>query len=176
MMRSFELSRHRRARVWLDEAPPAGFVGTIIASRVLLPKRSVEAARTMAGIEVNIPHGPRASYALLGCELVETNEEGLEVLVSANNAGVAFQGSLALQPDEVKVGLPQEYTEAVIAGVSRVAESDGAPTRAAVQFRWAANGRVGSSGSVFAKVSELLIRLLMLPRSASDQEIVALFE
>jgi hypothetical protein len=80
MKKFFEPSRSRRANVWLDEAPPAGFTAT----------------------------------------------------------------SLALQSEEVKVGLLDEYAEAVMDGVTNVAESIGAPTKASIRFRWAAHGLVGS--------------------------------
>jgi hypothetical protein len=174
MVRSFELPHHQRVHVWLDEAPPADFIASSFVTRVVKPKVVVEATRMTAGIEVNIAHGPKASYGLLGAELVEANVDGLEVVVSVNTVGFPFQGSLALKPDEVKVGLLDEYANAVVAGVVKVAESSGVPTRAALRFRWAAHGLVGSSPSVFEKVSGLVVQLLTLPKSASDEQIRAL--
>jgi len=173
MMRSFELSHHRRANVWLDEAPPADFTASSFVTRVVKPRVVVEATRKVAGIELNIPHGPRASYALLGAELGEANVDGLEVVVSVNKVGFPFQQSIALKPDEVKVGLLDEYATAVVAGVAKVAESSGVPTRAALRFRWAAHGLIGSSSSVFEQVSGLVVRLLLLPKGASDGQLLA---
>lgn len=175
MVRSFELPQHRRVKVWIDEAPPADFTPASVVTRVVKPKVIVEATRTTVGIEVNIPHGPKASYGLLGAELVEANVDGLEVVVSVNKVGFPFQEALALKPDDVRVGLLDEYANAVVAGVVKVAESSGIPTRASLRFRWAAHGLVGSSPSVFEKVSGLVMRLFTLPKGASDAKILALF-
>ena len=174
MMRSFELPRHRRANVWLDEAPPADFTATSLLKWVVQPRVVVAATRRIAGVELNIAHGPRASYGLLGAELVDANVDGLEVVVSVNTVGFPFQPSLALQPEEVKVGLLDEYANAAIAGVAKVAESIGAPRKASLRFRWSAHGLVGSSSSVFERMSEIVVQLLTLPRDASTEEIQAL--
>jgi hypothetical protein len=116
MMRSFELSHHRRANVWLDEAPPADFTASSFVTRVVNPKVVVGATRKVAGIEMNIPHGPKASYALLGVELGEADVDGLEVVVAVNKVGFPFRQTIALKPDEVKVGLLDEYANAVVPG------------------------------------------------------------
>jgi hypothetical protein len=174
MRRFFELSHHRRANVWLDEAPPAEFTASSFVTRMVAPKVVVEAARTVVGVELSIPHGPRASYGLLGAELVEADMDGLEVVVSVNNVGFPFQGSVALKPDDVKVGLLDEYANAVVTGVAKVGELRGVPTRASLRFRWAAHGVVGSSPSTFEKVSGLVVQLLTLPKDASDEQVRAL--
>jgi hypothetical protein len=161
--------------VWLDEAPPADFTASSTVTRVVRPKMVVHASRRIGGVEINIPHGPRASYALLGAELVESDVDGLEVIVSVGARGLPFAPSLALKPDDVKTGLPQEYGGAVVAGIERVAESSGLPANVSLRFRWAAYGLVGSSPSVFADMSGFVARLLTLPKGASDQQIEALF-
>ena len=111
MKRSFELSHHRRANVWLDEAPPAEFTASSVVTRLVKPKVAVKAARKVAGIELCLPRGPRASYALLGVELGESNVDGLEVTVSVNRVGCVYQQSIALKPDEINVGLLEERHE-----------------------------------------------------------------
>ena len=174
MLRSFELPHHRRVNVWLDDAPPADFTASSSVTQVVKSKVVVAATRRVAGLEISIPHGPRASYGLLGAELVQANVDGLEVIVSVNKVGFPLQGSLALMPDEVTVGLLDEYAHAVVSGVVKVAESSGVPSGARLRFRWAAHGIVGSSPSVFEKASGLVVRLLMLPKSTTDEQLMAL--
>jgi hypothetical protein len=176
MKHSIELSRHRRANVWLDEAPPAAYTAAFVVTKVVVPKVAIHAARRIAGVEVRIPHGPMASYALLGGELVEADVNGLEVIVFVNHVGVPFPASLAGPPDEVKIGLPNEYADAVISGVAKVAEMVGAPTNRKLRFGWAAHGLVGSSQWVFEKASGIVLQLLMLPSADLDDRIRALFE
>ena len=78
-MHSFELSRNRRVNVWLDEALPAYFEVSSVQSRIVKPKEIISPPRRIAAIEFNIPYGPKASYALLGAELVKAEVDGLEV-------------------------------------------------------------------------------------------------
>lgn len=157
MMRSFDLSRRRRVNVWLDEAPPADFTASSFVTQMVRPNAVVEVSRRIVAVELNIPHGPSASYGLLGAELVEAEVDGLEVVVSVNKVGFPFQASLALKPDEVRVGLLDEYASAVASGVVRIAQSVGAPMRASLKFRWAAHGLVGSSPSVFETASAMVV-------------------
>jgi hypothetical protein len=138
------------------------------------PKVVIDAGRTTAGVEVRIPHGPMASYALLGAELVEADVDGLEVTVFVNEVGVPFPASLAVQPDEVKVGLLHEYADAVISGVAKAAEAIGAPTRRKLRFGWA-HGLASSSPWVFEKASGIVLRLLMLPSGDLNDQVTGLF-
>ena len=75
--------------------------------------------------------------------------------------------SLALMPDEVKIGMTDEYAGAVVIGL---------PTNLSLRFRWAAYGLVGSSPLAFEKVSGFIVQLLALPEDASEKEIIAIFE
>jgi hypothetical protein len=175
MKRLLELSRLRRANVWLDEAPPAAYAASSVVTRVVVPKVAIDSVRRIAGVEVRIPHGPKASYALLGGELIEADADGLEVIVFVNEVGVPFPASLAGELDEVKTGLLDEYVDAVIRGVAKVAEAVGAPTKRKLRFGWAAHGLVSSSPSVFEKASGVVLQLLTLPRDDLDDRILTLF-
>jgi hypothetical protein len=130
------------------------------------------ASHSIAAIEVCIPHGPKASFVLLGAELVESNIDGLEVVVPTNSSGGALSSSLALSSDEVRVGLRDEYAEAVVRGVSTMAESGGLPTRMTLCYRWAAHGTVGTSAWIVEKVSGLVVELLMLPTGVPLEKVI----
>ena len=117
MMRSLEFSHNRRVNVWLDEPPPAEFTASTILRQIIVPKRVVAVSHRIAAVELNISHGPKASYALLGAELVESTVDGLEVIIYVNTVGTPFTPSLALKPDKVQIGLLNEYASAVVAGV-----------------------------------------------------------
>jgi hypothetical protein len=116
-----------------------------------------------------------ASYALLGGELVEADVDGLKVIVFVNEVGVPFPASLAGLPDEAKIGLPDEYADAVISGVAQVVEEVGAPTKRQLRFGWAAHSLVGSSPWVFEKASGIVLQLLTLPSGHLDNQAHGLF-
>ena len=176
MMRSLRLSRHRRANVWLDEPPPAGFTETSVLTRTVKPSSAADATRPVVGIELTVPGGARASYGLLGAELIPADVEGLEIRVSVSKVGFPFRSSIAVHPDELLVGLPREYGDAVLDGASKIATTVGAPTNAALWFRWAAHGVVGSSPRIFEKISGVALRLLMLPTDPLAEDIEAMLD
>jgi hypothetical protein len=84
-----------------------------MVTRMVKPKVVIDALRRIAAIEINIPHGPKASYAFLGAELVDSDADGIEIAVSVNSRGFPFTLSLALKPEEVKVGLLDEYASVI---------------------------------------------------------------
>jgi hypothetical protein len=148
--------------VWLDEAPPAAYAVSSAVTKVVTPKTAIHAARRIAGVEFMFPQGPTAAYAVLGAELVEANVDGLEVIVSVNEVSVPFPASIAARIDDVKIGLPGEYADAVISGVAKIAETIGAPKKQSLRFGWAAHGLVGSSPRAFEQASGIVLQLLML--------------
>ena len=176
MRYSLELSRRRRANIWLDEAPPATFKASSELTRIVKPKIRIASSRKLAAIELNVPHGPMASYGLLGAELIDADVEGLKVIVPINSIGSRFTPSLALKSEDVRIGLLEEYASAVFTGVEKLAESSGLPTNLAMRFSWAAHGSVSSSRSVFENVSGLVARLLALSNVPSEEQVIALFE
>jgi hypothetical protein len=140
------------------------------------PKIRIAASRKLAAIEINIPHGPVASYALLGAELADADVEGLKVIVPISSIGSRISPSLAPKSEEVRLGLPEEYASAVFKGVEKLAESNGLPTNMAMRFSWAAHGEVSSSRSVFENVSGLVVRLFALPDVPSKGQVSAIFD
>ena len=172
-MHEFELSRDRRARVWLDEAPAAHFAASSTTTFRVMPKAVIKASWSIVAVELRIPHGPVAPYALLGAECLASEGSDLQVVLLISSNGPPYLNSLALMPDDVRVGLPAEYANAVKRGVESVATSGGAPTSTSLRVRWAAHGLVGSSPRIFETVSGLLVQLMTLPLNASKQDIVA---
>jgi hypothetical protein len=161
--------------VWLDEAPPAAYIGRSVVTTVVEPTRRVDAARRIAGVELCVPHGGRMSYALLGAELVGAEGNSLDVIVSVNNAGDAYPSSIPMASDRVFVGLPDEYAGAVLSGVTSVARTRGAPVGMVLRVQWAAHAVVSSSPRAFEQVGGLVIQVLTLPHGATDDQVRALF-
>jgi hypothetical protein len=90
--------------------------------------------------------------------------------------GAPFWALLAQKVDEVRIGLPDEYAEAVVRGAATSAETVGAPVRRTLWFRCAAHGLVNSSPSIFELASEIVLRLLAIPNGDEESQIRALLE
>jgi hypothetical protein len=169
-----KLSRHRTARVWLDESPRAQYVPTAVMRRVVSSGLSMPPVIRLAGVELVVPRGAMASYGLLGAELLEGTEQGDVVTVAVARTDSPMPDSLAGTLDDVRVGLPEEYASAVISGVERLVHG-GAHFGGELAFRWAAHGLVGSSGPFFADLAELVGKLLFSATTPSTGDLVELF-
>lgn len=174
MMRALGLSRHRRARVWLGELPNAEYLPTDFIRRVVSVGSASPPAGRVAAIELMVPHGPNASYGLLGAELLESGRIDGELSVAVSGTGLPMLESLAAMPDDVRIGLPNEYANAVVSGVERVVNA-GWRFEGELTFRWAAHAAVGSSSAFFAELAALVAGLLAKRSPPSEDELYAMF-
>jgi hypothetical protein len=169
------LSRHRKARVWLDEVPSAEFEPTGFVRREVSRGSSPIPAKGIAAVELMVPRGATASYGLLGAQMLDSERHVGEVTVGILGDGPPMLDSLALMPDNVRVGLLEEYVDGVVLGVKGVVKT-GWHFEGNLHFRWAAHGTVGSSSAFFAEIASLVARLLSGATSPTPGDIVRLFE
>jgi hypothetical protein len=175
VIRLLQLTRHRKARLWIGEPPSAEFSPTSYVRRVVSAGVAEAPAIRIAAVELLVPRGPVASYGLLGAELLDNGTGDGEVNVAVNSKGFPMQGSLAAMPDDVRIGLLDEYAEAVVSGVEAVVR-DGWRFKGVLAFRWAAHAAVGSSPAIFADLGKLVARVFALRTEPSESDLVALFE
>jgi hypothetical protein len=172
--RLLQLSRHRRANIWLGVPPNAAYSPTGFVRRVISTGLSASPTIRIAAVELVVPRGPKASYGLLGAELIDSGGRDGEVSVAVNNTGFPMQGSLAAMPDDVRIGLLEEYADAVVAGVERVV-NEGWHFGGQLSFRWAAHAAAGSSPAFFTELGALVARLLARTTDPSEGDLIALF-
>jgi hypothetical protein len=162
--------QHRRARVWIAELPQWCSEFEQRPDYSALRKSVVPTVRKLAGtqlavVEVFVPRGPRADYGALGAQFVPDDTDSLVIQVpkSGLDAGNLLADSLAASSDTVRIGLPKEYSQAVLAGTlnceALVSLGSGELT-----FLCAAHGEIGSSPWVFSKLACIIVQLLAWPR------------
>jgi len=173
---SIPLGGLRESRVWFDETPIEGR-GTITVCRsaasnkdlVFLPRRIV--------VEVMIPVG-FPMYGLLGASL-EPSDDGFEVLVKSTPADGAIYPK-ALVPadvDEVRVGLSEEYVDAVREALQHSIQVNlGSLPQARIMFDVAAHGAAGSNNHVFGKLAVVVFESLLSREPATGTSVQRLLE
>jgi len=175
-MRVLNLGKHRRARIWIGDVPDAVYESKDKLIRSVRADCKMQDKFKQAAIEVAIPLGGRSMYGLLGGELRPGSSPILDVNISMGSPkGRLFADSLAGTTDEVRVGLPAEYAEAVFDGI---ALARGELTRLAagrLLINRAAHGAVGSCDAVFKHLAAALIKLLNSGPEPSDVELINLF-
>lgn len=173
MIWSLSLPRHRKAKVWLDEPPGATYVPTKFNHRVVSNGSTLPGPIRLAAVEWMVPRGATASYGLLGAEYLDGDRDEGEVSVAVNRAGAPMLHPLAPDSEDVRVGLPDEYAEAVLSGLERVV-TEGWQFRGQVTFRWAAHGAVGSSPDFFSELAAVVARLLAIKNVPSEDELISM--
>ncbi|HVY28774.1 MAG TPA: hypothetical protein VHB79_19595 [Polyangiaceae bacterium] len=113
---------------------------------VKAPQRSEQ----FVSLEAFVARGAHAYYGLLGLRYLPDPTEKLTVKVPAMDGfKEKWQGALAGPADEVHVGLPGEYTQAVLEGL--LVSADHPP--GTLEVIEAAHGLVGSSGAFFRRIA-----------------------
>jgi hypothetical protein len=128
-------------------------------------------------VELFIHKGGYCPYGLLGGEFVpeDTRLFRLQVVVSSDK-GRRFDSSLAGSIDEVRFGLPREYSEAVQDGVTS-ARANLLLGSGLLRFDCAAHGKVGSSPNLFRLLAKVIVRLLCgNAESVTEESLVRLLE
>lgn len=100
-------------------------------------------------LEALVPRGARAEYGLLAFRHERSIGELAELVIPYGNGfGAPMPQSLAAQVDEVRIGLPREHVDGVLAGAGHSPPPPGVLT-----LTGAAHGTVGSSPSFFSRLA-----------------------
>jgi hypothetical protein len=176
-MKQFDLGKYRKARVWLNEFPDAK-CPTEAAQEIIVAATCHSMQTKQAAVEVFVPVGPRSMYGLLGGEFTPSATGQLKVtIISISSAanGKLLPSSLLSLSDQVHVGLPGEYCEAVKEGI-RLAQKEIAVAPGELVISYAAYGEIGSCAAVFKHLAAVLVKLVsMQKQDLTDDEIISLF-
>jgi hypothetical protein len=176
-MRNLDLGKHRRARIWTGELPDAECPSIKTLTHFVAAKAQSPSGLTLAAIEVFVPLGPRSMYGLLGgrFEPDATGQLNIDVNISAATERL-FADSLAVKGDQVRVGLPAEYAQAVLAGVNLAKGEMNALASGKLSFDCATHGAIGSCEAIYKHLAAVLVKLFNAASlELSDDELVKLF-
>ncbi|KYF54180.1 hypothetical protein BE04_28615 [Sorangium cellulosum] len=111
-------------------------------------------------------------YGLVGLDCQSSMSETLRVEVGySTSEGVMWDKSLAVTIDDVRLGLPEEYSQAILQALSSAVATKLSP--GVLRLAEAAHGAVGSSPSFFAKLSFAAVELMFLDVSDAPDELLA---
>jgi len=176
-MKDIQLGKYRKARIWLDELPPMP-IGTFENMQCSFSsKNGVGLGLRKAAVELYVPSGVY-EYGLLGAEMYYSGNPGLDVeLITSEGIGVPYQDSLVGVARDAYWGLPQEYVQAVLKGVSLALSEPALQISGKLTINTTSFSVIGSSELAFTWVARVLIRLFGRASLASRDEFIAqLFE
>lgn len=176
-VRTFELGEYRRARVWLGDLPDASYSSITTLSHAIAAHEESQNELRLAAVEVFVPAGGRFMYGLLGGEWHPdpTGQLNINVSISSSNERL-FDQSLAMKNDEVRVGLPAEYSQAVLAGIEFAKSELNELPSGKLSINCAAHGVVGSCEAVYKHLAAILVKLFNgVGVEPSNEDLVNLF-
>jgi len=176
-MITLQLAQHRKARIWLTELPDARVNPSDVSERSVQGVKPVTDGTHRAAIEILIPRGPRALYGLLGAELRPSKSGALVIrVVKSCTDGPPFPNSIALSSDDTRIGLPDEFSQAVVEGASNQIAKIGGLGSGELVFDHAAHGLVGSAPIVFKWLAICLVQFFREGESISQQQIANILQ
>ncbi|NUQ73298.1 MAG: hypothetical protein HUU21_07065 [Polyangiaceae bacterium] len=148
-------------RAWESDRPNLKFSTERVLTALIHASHRV-AVRRIAMLEAYVPLGGMANYGLLGGEFCPDESGVLAVRIHLGKpSGASFAEALAARVDDVRIGLPIEYGNAVLDGIKRGQTGSSALPSGLLTIDHAAHGMVGSSANHFGRVTEGLMMLLV---------------
>lgn len=150
MNKFFQLNEFCQCQVWLAELPKVGFeaekkITAQYSSTSLLNEFPFKAAA-----EIDIFKGGRSVYGMLGAEFIPADDDTLNIELSISEKRIVdYEDALLLAPDVAYVGLPAEYSDAVLKGFSRALNEKNSIPAGQLYLKWAAHGEAYSNSPIF---------------------------
>lgn len=176
-MRILELANQGRAQVWLGDVPDAAYEAAKTVKWSAQAETTVRGKLTLAAIEIFLPLGPHWMYGLLGGQFKPELKDRLDVdvLVSSSTERF-FVSELTRKSDDVRTGLPVEYVEATIDGISLARGELDKVAPGTLVINRAAHGQIGSSEVVFKHLAVALVKLFNIEgETPTDDKLMSLF-
>jgi len=148
-----------RARLWENGELPR-LTGEPAANRQLAAAPPALSEITSLAVEVAIPRGGVVSYGLLGATFVPDATGSLSISVLSGD-GQPFTRALAGPPEEVMIGLANEYVDSVINGILAGTMAIPAIPGGSLVTDRAAHGAIGSSALLFRELAACVTRLVL---------------
>lgn len=176
-MKTLDLGRFRRARVWIGELPDAAYSSINPITHTVRAGGQQHGGRRLVAVELFVPLGARSMYGLIGGLFEPWRAGQLTVEVSSSsNSERLLTDSLASGIDEVRVGLPAEYIAAILRGVDAVALEVGGVASGKLVINCGAYGVVGSCQAIYESLAATLVKLCNIATNdVSDSELIRMF-
>ncbi|WP_103109704.1 hypothetical protein [Brevibacillus reuszeri] len=171
----FDLGKYRKAVLWKNELPllPRDIDHETKFSLQL--NEPVVSENKKLALELKLPRNS-SYYALLGVEFVPNQTSELLVNIKLNDSnGPSYNSEIELH-EEIFSGIPSDYANSIINSAKEKILESNWQYAGNLTFVIGAHSLIGSSDSIFSKVTKTLIALLSmdlsLTSSLSDNSVI----
>lgn len=164
------LGQYRKGKLWINELPIMDYDIIDKLELSLTIKNGMEVKPCSLALELLLSPRQVSNYAFLGVDFTPNNENKLEITVRIScDEGEILEDNIASQSDEVHIGLPKEYGQAILRGAQKTLNEIPNFSGGTLNFNIGAHGLIGSSQLSFSKVAEIIIKLLIIDPNNSDE-------
>jgi hypothetical protein len=156
--------------VWIDDLPGAADQAETVVGRDVSAPSGISLLAMRAAAEHSRITGPRGYYGLLGATFTPDHSRQLRLrVVTSGDDGPVYTGPSVRPRWAGQVGLPREYTEAILTGAVLALEKDtlGGDD---LRFDRAVHHRVDSNAYIYHRLAMLVTRLLQLDAASLSEE------
>ncbi|MBP2115932.1 hypothetical protein [Paenibacillus silagei] len=158
-----DLGKYRRGRVWVNEFPLIPYPSRGKKTNVF-SSNIPSIAPCSITVELIIAARMVSNYAFIGLSYDPSVQDKLEVEVEIGyEKGEIVYEVIAMQPEEVRLGIPEEYTDAILDEIRVLSEESIIEIPSGkIHIHLGAHGSVASSSVSFRKAIQVLIKLLVV--------------
>lgn len=163
------MGKYRIGRVWVDEFPLIPYPSKEKKVKVF-PSNNVSLAPCKITVELIIAARMVSNYAFIGISYSPSVQDKLEVEVEIGyEKGEIILGVIAMQPEVVRLGIPEEYVYAILDEIQDLSQdATTVISSGKIYVHIGAHGSVGSSSVSFRKAVQVIIKLLTLKDRTSE--------
>ncbi|WP_127529793.1 hypothetical protein [Paenibacillus kobensis] len=156
------LGAYKRGRLWLDESPLLPYSSQSTVEKTFIQKNGLQSSPCRLTIELVLRAGMISKYAFIGVTYSPSNEGKLVVKAEVGHEnGTIIEDIIALKPDEVRLGIPEEYITAIVDEIHKlVSDANDLLPSGTLIIHTGAHGLVGSSQMSFRKAIRVVLNLL----------------
>ncbi|MET3208168.1 UNVERIFIED_CONTAM: hypothetical protein ABIC26_001104 [Paenibacillus sp. PvR008] len=157
------LGQYRRGRIWINDLPDNKYKVIDKLTTSVELKQSIHIKPSSLALELLLSRRDMSNYAFLGVKFIPNKEKRVNISVDVSlDEDELLNDHIAMKSDNVFVGIPTEYAEAVLSTAKKVIEEISQFSSGDLEFYIGAHGEVGSSKLSFSKVAEIIIKLMIV--------------
>ncbi|MDP5275122.1 hypothetical protein [Chengkuizengella axinellae] len=163
------LGHYRKGKLWINDLPRMDYDNIDRIELLLTINKGLKIKPCSLALELLLSPRQVSNYAFLGVDFIPNNENKLVITVCvSHDEGEKLDNNIASSSDEVHIGLPKEYGEAILSSVQKTLSEIPNFSGGILNFNIGAHGLVGSSQLSFSKVTEIIVKLLAIDPNISD--------
>ncbi|MGV7115129.1 hypothetical protein [Paenibacillus kyungheensis] len=155
----FDLGKFRKAIVWKEDYPLIINKAEYELKTLLQLNEPIVSKYQKLVLELKLPRNI-SYYALLGVEYIPNQNSELMIKVKVNDSNCLFYNSELQLSEEIYSGIPTEYANSIISSAKEKILECNWNYAGSIVFLLGAHSLIGSSETVFSKVTKILIALL----------------